>query len=674
MSSLMAVTMEGCVCLMKVSDDIFPIFQLWLEKCKDSLLKNNIVITKSSIVTAQGRNSFNDVTMVTVEDGQVKVEVPNADGHPEGLSRDSSPAREANNMEADERPNNGSTETFGHMFKVETKNTQSDQRLVFKISGILKESLDYFLKSAVVVKITDDVQRFISEHKADLETLLQDFLLLDIEKIESPFYESYETNVFRDDVMEETMKIDSVHLCWHKSYLYVILPSVCTENAFLANSMTSTLKKVLSDELAVVLTEAATWVATDYQNAIFHATESNQILLLKLLIYTAKKAIPNFALSCDKQFLSPFDVCSNKEALLTLKEVTGKISPKPLINAICKLDFDMAAILIDIGADLNACDETGMSPIHQVIQLYVDGFTKEAYSFCELLYIRNVQTNIKDASGRTPLEVFIKNTERPIDPESMEFAEYDDILEMLRCSSFPVRARKRSHSRTRNDRLLSPLRQSQEPQKQSIVEVTVSVKKGPHPSSAISRQAKLCYEISEVGTLTGRSDGTPQDGHNMLNAVVEPVRTIIHNLPASYKIIKEEIDQVALGPRVLCLDGGGVRGVNEVEIIEAIQNAYQALHPGKTIYDMFDIFVGTSTGAMVAMCIAMRKSLAEMRQFYDGLHDYILKEAWPRSNERLLKHTQDTLGGATFGDIPAEKDVYVTSVVPSSGKFENPQI
>ncbi|KAL4986567.1 hypothetical protein BDW68DRAFT_197978 [Aspergillus falconensis] len=52
------------------------------------------------------------------------------------------------------------------------------------------------------------------------------------------------------------------------------------------------------------------------------------------------------------------------------------------------------------------------------------------------------------------------------------------------------------------------------------------------------------------------------------------------------------------GTRILSLDGGGVRGIVELTILQQIE---KALGPGLYIQDFFDLIVGTSTGGIIAL-------------------------------------------------------------------------
>ena len=56
------------------------------------------------------------------------------------------------------------------------------------------------------------------------------------------------------------------------------------------------------------------------------------------------------------------------------------------------------------------------------------------------------------------------------------------------------------------------------------------------------------------------------------------------------------------GSRMLYLDGGGVRGLIEIEVLERIE----AL-TGRRITELFDWIIGTSTGGILALCLVYRK-------------------------------------------------------------------
>jgi patatin-like phospholipase/acyl hydrolase len=74
------------------------------------------------------------------------------------------------------------------------------------------------------------------------------------------------------------------------------------------------------------------------------------------------------------------------------------------------------------------------------------------------------------------------------------------------------------------------------------------------------------------------------------------------------------------GPRkLLALDGGGIRGMLTVEVLAAIEQLLQQeLGRGDdfVLADYFDYIGGTSTGAIIATCLALGMRVDRVREFY----------------------------------------------------------
>ncbi|EUD68668.1 hypothetical protein C922_01068 [Plasmodium inui San Antonio 1] len=89
--------------------------------------------------------------------------------------------------------------------------------------------------------------------------------------------------------------------------------------------------------------------------------------------------------------------------------------------------------------------------------------------------------------------------------------------------------------------------------------------------------------------------------------------------------------------RILCLDGGGIRGLLSIEILKCINS-----HLKKNIFEYFDIICGTSTGAIISILIGLEKAhLNEVEFLYNLLINKIFqKDMYAVRNTRyLFKHS-----------------------------------
>lgn len=113
------------------------------------------------------------------------------------------------------------------------------------------------------------------------------------------------------------------------------------------------------------------------------------------------------------------------------------------------------------------------------------------------------------------------------------------------------------------------------------------------------------------------------------------------------------------GPkRILTLDGGGVRGLVSLEFLTRIE-AVLRQRTGREDFrlcDYFDLISGTSTGAIIAGCLALGLSVEEVRQGYHQLACRVFgRRRWTRwtavYDERpLVAELQQVFGERTLGD------------------------
>lgn len=70
--------------------------------------------------------------------------------------------------------------------------------------------------------------------------------------------------------------------------------------------------------------------------------------------------------------------------------------------------------------------------------------------------------------------------------------------------------------------------------------------------------------------------------------------------------------------RILSLDGGGVKGVFSLQILAAMEALFRREQnkPDLVLADVYDLFAGTSTGAIIATCLAWGMPVSDIHDLY----------------------------------------------------------
>ncbi|KAI1303564.1 85/88 kDa calcium-independent phospholipase A2 [Halotydeus destructor] len=146
-------------------------------------------------------------------------------------------------------------------------------------------------------------------------------------------------------------------------------------------------------------------------------------------------------------------------------------------------------------------------------------------------------------------------------------------------------------------------------------------------------------------------------GKHIVKDAAARKRKLIYNLsektsPDEEKdISKMEVDDGQDDTRrtvkLLCLDGGGIRGLILIQMLSVLEDRM-----GVKISESFDWIAGTSTGGILALVLASGHTSAECRQFYFRMKDKVFGGNRPYESDPLDKFLQKTLGEeTTMADI-----------------------
>lgn len=93
--------------------------------------------------------------------------------------------------------------------------------------------------------------------------------------------------------------------------------------------------------------------------------------------------------------------------------------------------------------------------------------------------------------------------------------------------------------------------------------------------------------------------------------------------------------------RILALDGGGIRGILTIRYLERIEALLGKRHGDSSDFRLshyFDLIAGTSTGAIIAACLAKGMKVSEVRELYEKLGAAVFRRSILRAGPlRLLR-------------------------------------
>lgn len=98
--------------------------------------------------------------------------------------------------------------------------------------------------------------------------------------------------------------------------------------------------------------------------------------------------------------------------------------------------------------------------------------------------------------------------------------------------------------------------------------------------------------------------------------------------------------------RILALDGGGLRGVLSLGILESVEDLLRERHGGDQDFRLchyFDLIAGTSTGAIIAAALAQGWSVGELKEKYFSLGERVFKKSLFRQGFLRAKYDDHLL-------------------------------
>ena len=131
--------------------------------------------------------------------------------------------------------------------------------------------------------------------------------------------------------------------------------------------------------------------------------------------------------------------------------------------------------------------------------------------------------------------------------------------------------------------------------------------------------------------------------------------------------------------RILSIDGGGIRGIIPAKFLAELENELANRGINKHLYQHFDLICGTSTGALLAIGVALGVPSKELLGFYKenakDIFPSTLFKVFPRkgkvlfssmfSNKKLRSKLMKVYGDANGGEPPLLMDLKTNVCIPT---------
>lgn len=339
--------------------------------------------------------------------------------------------------------------------------------------------------------------------------------------------------------------------------------------------------------------------------------------------------------------------------------------------------LECVVALLAHDADIDLKDSKGNTPLHLAIQ-------KKLVPIVQCLVVFGCDFDIPNGEGNTPRHMVGKDASGSAN---------DMILYILhsvgasRCSD-PIKKCPVGCSATGTYNGIPPAQPESPEQREQIYQVLASTSR-THRGSLMNNIVSSASSLIDVPNTTEVPVAdlvevdvvAEQKGRNVMDALLGMFTTKVQKVnclpkkeiptsssstpcttPMEVDSPREKIcgdgPQPNEGGRLLCMDGGGIRGLVLVQMLLEIEKI-----ANKPIHHMFDWVAGTSTGGILALGLGAGKTMKQCMSLYIRMKDQAFIGSRPYASEHLENLLKQNLGEfSVMTDIKHPK-IMVTAVM-----------
>ncbi|XP_078387742.1 85/88 kDa calcium-independent phospholipase A2 isoform X2 [Cetorhinus maximus] len=287
---------------------------------------------------------------------------------------------------------------------------------------------------------------------------------------------------------------------------------------------------------------------------------------------------------------------------------------------------DMVRLLTNHGCALNYLSKTGETPLHIMVK-------RGRFECAMVLLVHGADTNAKGESGNTPLHLAMKLDNLDLIKALIVFGA--DVKSPNDFGETPglIAAR---HSKGNNRKVMLSL----------LYSIGAERCYPPSPDSPIPSPS---HTARPLPVKTNRGLGFED---------IIGIATVVGSLSKGVDAVDSDGYMHQRYDRLLCLDGGGIRGLVLIQLLIAIEQT-----AGQPIRELFDWISGTSTGGILALAIVHGKSMQYLRCLYFRMKDEVFKGSRPFSSVPLEEFLKKEFGESTKMTDVTKPKVMVTGTL-----------
>ncbi|KAI6079414.1 85/88 kDa calcium-independent phospholipase A2 isoform X1 [Aix galericulata] len=350
--------------------------------------------------------------------------------------------------------------------------------------------------------------------------------------------------------------------------------------------------------------------------------------------------------------------------------VPSRTADMALHIAVSRGRFDCAMVLLTHGASTNARGQDGNTPLHLAMK-------HDHLDMIKAIVVFGGDVEIPNDFGETPGLLAARSSKARDEFLLCEAEKQEEKL----ARTPPPHAVVLGTADSQRDGNLTELprdKQAQARQEAGFLRVTAAVNFADTPPSPGANRKVLLDLLQTVGTQRCHPPNPssqslpPSDASFFLEGPSSP-RSSFNSLGygdllyasatlGQFLKTPDVVDSPREGgrsyDRLLCLDGGGIRGLVLIQLLLAIEKA-----AGRPIREIFDWIAGTSTGGILALAIVHGKPMDYMRCLYFRMKDMVFRGSRPYESEPLDEFLKKEFGENTKMTDVQKPKVIVTGTL-----------